>query len=64
VVSKIPAGQNSLEEKIISQLKRESMNADDMARLFAVPVSQLGTALSLMQLKGFINIDNGKYYVN
>jgi predicted Rossmann fold nucleotide-binding protein DprA/Smf involved in DNA uptake len=40
------------------------MQADDMARLFAVPVAQIGTALSLMQLKGFINLDNGKYYLN
>lgn len=53
-----------LEEKIIAQLKREPMKADDMARLFSVPVSQLGTTLSLMQLKGFINQDSGKYYVN
>jgi len=54
----------TLEEKILDQLRRESMNADDMARLFAVPVSHLGTTLSLMQLKGFINLDNGKYYIN
>ncbi|MCX6724065.1 MAG: DNA-processing protein DprA [Candidatus Staskawiczbacteria bacterium] len=53
-----------LEEKIIEQLKLEPMKADEMARLFAVPVAQLGTALSLMQLKGFINHDNGKYYLN
>jgi len=54
----------TLEQKIIDQLKRESMNADDMARLFAVSVSQLGTTLSLMQLKGIINQDAGKYYLN
>jgi DNA processing protein len=53
-----------LEGKIIDQLKRESMNADDMARLFAVSVSQLGTTLSLMQLKGIINKDSEKYYVD
>ncbi len=57
-------GFSTLEEKIIQQLKRESMNADDMARLFAVPVSRLGTTLSLMQLKGIINKDLEKYYVN
>ena len=45
----------SLEDKIIEQLKREPLKADEMARLFAVPVAKLGTALSLMQLKGFIN---------
>jgi len=35
-----------------------------MARLFAVPVAQLGTTLSLMQLKGIIAQDSGKYYIN
>jgi len=54
----------SLEEKIIEQLKREPMKADEMARAFGIPVAQIGTALSLMQLKGFINQDSGKYYVD
>ncbi len=53
-----------LEGKIIEQLKREPMKADEMARLFALPVSQIGTALSLMQLKGFISNDLGKYYIS
>ncbi|MDP3883289.1 MAG: DNA-processing protein DprA [Candidatus Staskawiczbacteria bacterium] len=55
---------NTLEQKILEHLRREPMKADDMARLFAVPVAQIGTALSLMQLKGFINQDSGKYYIN
>jgi len=55
---------DSLENKIIDQLKREPMKADELARLFSIPVAKLGTALSLMQLKGFINQDNGKYYIN
>jgi len=55
---------NTLEEKIIAQLRREPLKADEMARLFAVPVAQLGTTLSLMQLKGFINLADGKYHLN
>lgn len=55
---------DTLENKIIDQLKREPLKADELARLFSVPVAKLGTALSLMQLKGFINSDNGKYYLN
>jgi len=55
---------SGLEQRIIEQLKREPMKADEMARLFATPVAHLGTTLSLMQLKGFINLDNGKYYLN
>lgn len=63
--AKAPAGKRfTLEEKIISQLRREPMKTDEMARLFAVSVAQIGTTLSLMQLKGFINQDNGKYYLN
>lgn len=63
------AGKNfvtgdSLENKIIEQLKREPLKADELARLFVIPVAQLGTALSLMQLKGFISQDSGKYYIN
>ena len=55
---------DTLEQKIIEQLKREPLKVDQLARLFSVPVAQLGTSLSLMQLKGFINLDNGKYYIN
>lgn len=55
---------DTLEDKILNQLKREPMKADQMARMFSVPVSKLGTSLSLMQLKGFIIQDSGKYYVN
>jgi len=62
-MSDIPA-TSSLEQKIIDQLRRESMKADEMARMFAVPVAQLGTTLTIMQLKGQINNDSGKYYVN
>jgi len=55
---------NTLEDKIIEQLRREPLKVDELARLFSVPVAKLGTSLSLMQLKGFINNDNGKYYIN
>lgn len=54
----------TLEEKILDQLRREPMEADDMARLFAVPVAKLGTTLTMMQLKGQISSDSGKYYLN
>lgn len=54
----------SLEERILERLKREPMRADEMARVFGIPVAQLGTTLSLMQLKGMLASDNGKYYIN
>jgi len=52
------------EQKIIEQLKREPMEADTIARTLGVSVAKIGTTLSLMQLKGFINQESGKYYVN
>lgn len=55
---------SSLEEKIISYLRREPMEADYLARELSIPVSQLGTTLSLMQLKGLIINNSGKYYVD
>lgn len=55
---------DSLENRIIEQLKNESMEADEMARVLALPISKIGTTLSLMQLKGFINQEGRKYYLN
>lgn len=52
------------EQEIINQLKREPMEVDTIARALGVSVAKIGTTLSLMQLKGFINQDSGKYYVN
>ena len=52
------------EQKIIEQLKREPMEADMLARTLGVPAAKIGATLSLMQLKGFINQESGKYYVN
>ena len=52
------------EQKIIEQLKREPMEADIIARTLGLSVVKIGATLSLMQLKGFINQESGKYYVN
>ncbi|MBI1866629.1 MAG: DNA-protecting protein DprA [Candidatus Staskawiczbacteria bacterium] len=55
----------SKEEKtIIEQLKREPMEADLLSRTLGISAAKVGTTLSLMQLKGFINQESGKYYVN
>jgi DNA processing protein len=53
-----------LEQKIIDQLKRESMDADTLARTLEIPASKLGTTLTMMQLKNIISQESGKYYVN
>jgi DNA processing protein len=52
------------EQKIVEQLKREPMEADTIARTLGVSVVKIGATLSLMQLKGFINQESGKYYIN
>lgn len=57
-------GGNELEHKIIGQLQNEPMNADDMARMFALPVAQVGTTLSLMEMRGLVSQADGKYYIS
>ena len=55
---------DNLEQKIIDLLKRESSEIDVLARTFEMPVSKMGTTLSLMQLQGLIKQEGNKYYVN
>jgi len=54
----------SSEQEIINYLKREPMDADALSRILGISVAKIGVDLSLMQLKGFINQESGKYYVN
>ena len=53
-----------IEQEIINQLQKEPLEADNLARILGMSVSKIGTTLSLMQLKGFINQEGGKYYVD
>jgi DNA processing protein len=55
--------KDDLERKIIEELKREPMEADNLARILGSSVSKIGTTLSLMQLKGFINQEGNKYHI-
>lgn len=55
---------NVIEQKIIDFLRRESVDADSLARNLAIPASQIGTTLTLMQLKGLVKLDSNKYYVD
>ncbi|MBL7142199.1 MAG: DNA-protecting protein DprA [Candidatus Pacebacteria bacterium] len=54
----------SIEGKILEQLQREPMETDALARIFGLPAAKIGTTLSLMQLKGFIQQEGNKYYVS
>ena len=60
-------GQNpetTFEQKILEQLKRESLGVDELARIFEISASQIGTILSMMQLRGLIKQEGVKYYVD
>ncbi len=54
---------DSLEEKIINELKIEASETDDLARKLKVSVAELGGKLSLMQIKGQIQQEGNKYYI-
>jgi DNA processing protein len=62
--SEISNSKITIEQKIIDQLKRESLEIDALARAFAVPVSKIGVTLSMMQLRGLIRQAGPKYYIN
>ncbi|MGB2762376.1 MAG: DNA-processing protein DprA [Minisyncoccales bacterium] len=53
-----------LEEKIIAYLQREPLEIDAISRSLNVPVSKLGTVLSLMQIHGIVSKQGNKYYVD
>lgn len=53
-----------MERQILEHLQREPLAVDDLVLALGISVSKLGTLLSLMQLKGLIAEERGKYYVN
>ncbi|MCF7875210.1 MAG: DNA-processing protein DprA [Candidatus Omnitrophica bacterium] len=52
------------EKEIIEKLKQEPMDIDFLSRQLNKTSSQVGTKLSLMHLKGLVNQEAGKYYVD
>lgn len=57
------ASHTGLDLRIAKELKRESLAIDILARNLGVPVAKLGTALSLLQLRGTVSLERGKYYL-
>jgi len=55
---------NSIEQKILKQLQREALEIDVLARITGTSASEIGTILSMMQLKGQIKQEGNKYYIN
>jgi DNA processing protein len=56
--------EGELEQKIMQQLQEEATEIDALARKLEIPASQLGAAVSMLQLKGHITEEQGKLYVN
>ena len=54
---------SKLEEAIVTKLQQEPISIDDMSRLLGVGASEMGTTLSLMQLKGMLFEEHGKYHI-
>lgn len=54
---------NKLEESIIRKLQQEPLSIDNLSRFLNTPVSRIGTTLSLMQLKGILFEEDGKYQI-
>jgi DNA processing protein len=55
---------DSLEQSILEQLDHEPLEVDSLARILNISVSELGKALSLMEIKGILFKERGKYHVN
>lgn len=54
---------SELESKIINRLQKETMDTDELSRTFGIPASKLGTTLSLLELRGILKQEGGKYHI-
>ena len=64
-ISNVPDNElNNLEQRIFEQLNHESLEVDSLARILNISVSELGKTLSLMEIKGILFKERGKYHVN
>lgn len=52
----------TLEGKIVRTLEKEAMEVDILARKLEIPAAQLGAAISMLQLEGYIIEEQGKLY--
>ena len=54
---------SELEQRIVQELQHKQMEIDLLSRSLRIPFIEIGTVIYLMRLKGFIFIENWKYYV-
>jgi len=55
---------DNIEQRIFEQLNHEPLEVDSLARILNISVSELGKTLSLMEIKGILFKERGKYHVN
>ena len=61
--SRLDKSDKSIESKILEQLQREPMEIDSLARNLGISISEIGTLLSIMEVKGLVSEEGGKYHV-
>ncbi|UCB56853.1 MAG: DNA-processing protein DprA [Candidatus Omnitrophota bacterium] len=54
---------SKLEQNILEKLRQEPLEIDALSRMAKVSASEMGTTLSLMELKGLLTKEEGRYYV-
>jgi DNA processing protein len=64
VQSRVAEVTGAIEKKIVQQLEKQPLQVDELARKLQTTPAQLGAALSLLQLEGFVSQEQGKLYVN
>ncbi len=53
---------DKLEEKILTAVENEALHIDEIARLSGIPISDVGSKLTVMQIKGMVKpVGNGEY---
>lgn len=54
--------ENKQEEQIYKLLQNEALGIDEIARTTGMRIEEIGTALSIMGIKGIVTESGGKYY--
>ena len=55
---------DEIEKQVIQELEREELGIDELSRKLGISSSELGTKLSMMQIKGIILQRGGRYCIN
>ena len=59
----LPIGADKIEQKIIEKLMEEAAEADQMAKVLNISPTELLTKLSMLELRGVVRQEDGKYFL-